>query len=105
MNKIQEIPNELKEPVFEKVFEEAAIAKLSPEEYSNYEQSLKVYRDLSSSFSTAKEEGFNRGKEDGFEEGMEKGMEKGREEEREKIIAKLRASGMSDEEISNLLKG
>ena len=43
--KFQERPKKLQERVFEKLFNEAEIAKLKPEDMKAYEESLKVYRD------------------------------------------------------------
>ena len=64
LNKLDRIPDELREGIFEKLFEVAEIAKFSPEEVQAYEDSLKSYRDLKNSLDTA------------FEEGIEKGIEK-----------------------------
>ncbi len=74
MNNITEkyinfIPKSLQEKVFLQLFESAEIAKFTPKEYQDYEDSLKYYRDLKNSLDTAKEEGLI--------EGMEKGMQKG----------------------------
>ncbi len=55
--KLDRLPGELKETVFEKFFEAAAIAKLSQEELRDYEDSLKYYRDLKNSLDTAFDEG------------------------------------------------
>ena len=88
LNKIEEIPAELKQPVFQKLFEEAEIAKFSRQEQLDYENSLKIYRDLNNSLGTARAEG--------FQEGMDR-------KERE-IISKLKARGMSADEISEILK-
>lgn len=54
-------PPKLQEKVFEKLFEQAAIANYSDEEYSHYEESLKVYRDLKNCIDTSFEEGFKLG--------------------------------------------
>ncbi|MDA8031465.1 MAG: Rpn family recombination-promoting nuclease/putative transposase, partial [Alphaproteobacteria bacterium] len=88
LNKIEEIPAELKQPVFQKLFEEAEIAKFSRQEQLDYENSLKIYRDSNNSLGTARAEG--------FQEGMDR-------KERE-IISKLKARGMSADEISEILK-
>lgn len=56
LNKLDRLPEKLKESVFEKVFEVAEIAKFSREEYISYEDSLKYYRDLKNSLDTAKDE-------------------------------------------------
>jgi len=57
LNKLDRIPDELREGIFERLFEVAEIAKFSPEEVLAYEDSLKIYRDLKNSIDTAKEEG------------------------------------------------
>ncbi len=54
LHKLDRLPENLKEQVFEKVFEVAEIAKFSREEYISYEDSLKYYRDLKNSLDTAK---------------------------------------------------
>ncbi len=62
LHKLDRLPENLKEKVFERVFEVAEIAKFSHEEYLSYEDSLKYYRDLKNSLDTAKEEGKEEGK-------------------------------------------
>ncbi len=56
LNKLDRIPDELREGIFEKLFEVAEIAKFTPQEVDAYEDSLKIYRDLKNSFDTAIEE-------------------------------------------------
>lgn len=51
---LQERPVKLQEKVFEKLFSEAEIAKLKPEDMKAYEESLKTYRDNYSVIETAK---------------------------------------------------
>ena len=50
-------PAALKERIFSKLFGEAEIAKFTPTELKEYEDSLKAYRDIKNSLDTAKEEG------------------------------------------------
>jgi len=57
LNKLDRVPDKLREQIFEKVFETAEIAKFTPEQVLSYEDSLKYYRDLKNSLDTAKEEG------------------------------------------------
>jgi predicted transposase/invertase (TIGR01784 family) len=66
LHRLQEKPVQLQEKVFEKVFSEAEIAKLNPEEMKAYEESLKIYWDNYSVIETAKIEG----REEGGKEGM-----------------------------------
>ncbi|MFO7868297.1 MAG: Rpn family recombination-promoting nuclease/putative transposase [Bacteroidales bacterium] len=54
LHKLDRIPEKLKETVFLKLFETAEIAKFSQQEYQDYENSLKYYRDLKNSLDTAR---------------------------------------------------
>lgn len=63
LNRLDRIPDKLKERIFEKLFETAEIAKFTSEQVRSYEDSLKYYRDLKNSLDTAKEEGKEEGKE------------------------------------------
>ncbi len=69
--RLQSRPAKLQEKVFDHLFKTAEIAKLTPMERGDYEESVKVYRDLKNTLDTAAEKGF----ELGLEKGMEKGME------------------------------
>ncbi|MFT5916231.1 MAG: putative transposase/invertase (TIGR01784 family) [Flammeovirgaceae bacterium] len=86
LNKLNRVPNELRESVFEKLFEVAEIAKFSKEEADAYEDSLKSYRDLKNSLDTA------------FEEGMEKGELK----KEQSFVLRLKSKNMSSTEIPEL---
>ena len=109
---MDERPSALKEKVFTKLFEEAEIAKFTPTELKEYEDSLKAYRDVKNSIDTALEKGREEGMAKGMAKGMEKGMakglakglEKGREEgmEKEKISTarRLLSMGLSEEQVS-----
>lgn len=57
LNKLDRIPDALREKIFEKLFETAEIAKFTKEQVLSYEDSLKYYRDIKNSIETAKEEG------------------------------------------------
>lgn len=56
LNRLDKVPDKLRERVFEKLFETAEIAKFIPDQVRSYEDSLKYYRDLKNSLDTAKEE-------------------------------------------------
>ena len=71
LNKLDRIPDKLRERVFDKLFQTAEIAKFNPEQVQSYEDSLKYYRDLKNSLDTAREEG----REIGIEEGKKLGIE------------------------------
>ncbi len=85
LNKLDRIPEKLRESIFDKVFATAEIAKFTPKEIRSYEDSLKYYRDLKNSLDTAKEEG----------------KDIGRLEEKEKIAKNLKELGMP---ISDIVK-
>ena len=67
----------LTDKVFDRLFEEAEIAKFTPQEMREYEASKVAYRDIKNCIDTAKQEGLAEGMEKGMEKGMELGMEKG----------------------------
>ena len=66
--KLTQRPKELCDKVFDRLFEEAEIAKFTPQEMREYETSKMAYRDIKNSVDTAKREG------------IAEGMEKGRKE-------------------------
>ena len=105
-------PKALYEKVFDQLFTAAEIAKFNPEERTEYEDSLKAFRDWYSVLSTAEHKGFALGMEEGMakgraagiEEGMAKGRAKGMEEgEKNKALAIARemlSDGMSAEAVA-----
>lgn len=65
LESFEKIPDILKEEIFEEAFKVAEIAKFTPEELLEYEESLKIYRDNINVIETAKEEGREEGREEG----------------------------------------
>ena len=92
--------------IFTKLFDAAAIARFSPTELREYEDSLKAYRDIKNSLDTAKEEGRAEGREEGRAEGKEEGRSEGREEGRAEgiaMVAKMMfAKGMDIDVIASM---
>ena len=87
LSKLQDRPKKLQERVFAKLFEEAEIAKFTPEEREAYEDSLKYYRDIKNVVDTSREEG--------------------KEEERNEIAKEMKNNGELIEKImkyTNLTK-
>jgi predicted transposase/invertase (TIGR01784 family) len=82
-------PNKLQEKIFQRLFETAEIAKFSPEEKEQYEESLKLYRDLKNVIDTS----YGDGKKDGKIE-----------EKIEGIINSLRRGKLTIEEIAEDFK-
>lgn len=69
LNKLERLPEAVKERIFDKFFKIAEIAKFSKTEQFAYEESLKNYRDLKGVLDTARDEG----KVEGIAEGIVKG--------------------------------
>jgi len=88
--KLDRLPKELREGIFEKLFEIAEIAKFTPAEEEAYEDSLKAYRDLNNSLDTAREEGWEEGRAEGREEGINTVLQ----------VLNLAKQGKSQEEIA-----
>ena len=88
--KLTQRPKELCDKVFDRLFEEAEIAKFTPQEMREYEASKMAYRDIKNSIDTAKQEG----KQEGLAEGMELGMEKGMNQKALDIARNMLADGV-----------
>ena len=76
------------------LFQIAEIAKFTPVELREYEDSLKTYRDLKNSLDTAEEKGIVKG--------MEIGRAEGRAEEKIAIAQKMKSMGFSAADISEM---
>lgn len=110
LSRLDRQPASLKEKIFSKLFAEAEIAKFTPSELHEYEDSLKSYRDIKNSITTAREEG----EKNGLEKGLKQGIEQGRKQEKIDIARKLinsglaadlvaQTTGLSAQEINDLL--
>jgi len=97
LNKLDRVPDKLRENLFDKLFETAEIARFTPEQVRSYEDSLKYYRDLKNSLDTAKEEGIIVG----FEKGIEK-VAKKMLSENEPINKIIRFTGLTQEQIEGI---
>lgn len=80
LSRLNDRPKELWDKVFDRLFEEAEIAKFSKIELKEYEDSLKAYRDIKNSLDTAMEQGFEKGREEGREVGRAEGRAEGKAE-------------------------
>ena len=85
---------------FDRFFEEAEIAKFTPQEMREYETSKMAYRDIKNSVDTAKREGIAEGMEKGMELGMAKGMEKGMNQKALEIAENMLTMGLSAEQVA-----
>ena len=80
LSTLEKRPKALRDKVFDRLFEEAEIAKFTPTELREYEDSRKAYRDLKNSLDTALRDGFMQGMEQGMAQGLEQGMAQGLEQ-------------------------
>ena len=96
LSRLDNRPSSLREKIFTKLFDAAAIARFSPNELREYEDSLKAYRDIKNSLDTAKEEGRAEGREEGRAEGREEGRAEGREDGRKEGRAEGREEGRAE---------
>ena len=70
-------PKALRDKVFDRLFEEAEIARFTPRELREYEDSCKAYRNLKNSLDTALRQGHAKGLEEGLAKGREEGLAEG----------------------------
>ena len=74
---LEKRPKKLQEKIFEKLFRAAEIAKFTPAELVEYEDSLKQYRDLKNVIDTSHSDGKIEGKIEGKVEGIVSALEIG----------------------------
>jgi predicted transposase/invertase (TIGR01784 family) len=92
LKRLGNIPEKLREKIFERIFATAEIAKLTPEEYRAYVDNLNSYRDLKNSLDYAEAKGKADGRAEGRAEGKAEGKAEGRaegEQERFKLQQRI----------------
>lgn len=123
LNRLERVPDRLRERIFERLFEVAEVAKFTREELQSYEDSLKYYRDLKNSLDTAFDEGKEQGREEGKKEGLIEGKIEGliegkiegKKEGLREVIRKgagagvdvktlANLTGLSEDEVSRIIK-
>lgn len=104
-----ERPKELQERVFEKLFRQAEIAMFSPEEYTDYEESLHNLWDITNAMNDAEMKGFGKGEQKGREEGREEGrhetllaLARQMKADNMPLDMIIKYSGLTQDEINNL---
>ena len=100
LSKLDKRPKALRDKLFDRLFEEAEIAKFTPLELREYEDSKKAYRDIKNSIDTAKREGKEEGMAEGLEKGRKEGLEKGRKEGLEKGRKEGKTEGINEEKVA-----
>ena len=110
MWKLHDLPDGLRQTVFERLFEACEIARFSPDKRLIYEKEMITERDYRNILETAREDGFAEGEAkgkaeglaDGEARGLVKGKAEGRAEEKVSIARAMLASGMEHSLISSL---
>ena len=95
LSRLMKHPAALQERIFKRLFEQAEIARYTPEERQDYEDSLKAYRDMKNVLDTAELRGLEKGRKEGRKEGIEQGTF----EERRKNAKAMKALGLPLETI------
>ena len=98
LSKLMERPAALQERVFNRLFEQAEIARFSKDELFDYEESLKVYRDLFNVVNSAEQKGIKKGFVKGKAEGLEEGILKGKLE----MAVRMKKEGLDSSLISKI---
>ncbi|MFT5916445.1 MAG: putative transposase/invertase (TIGR01784 family) [Flammeovirgaceae bacterium] len=92
LSQLQNRPKALQDRVFKKLFESAEIEKFSPQERTEYENSLKYYRDIKNVVDTSKDEG------------RIEGIIEGKKEGKKEIARKIKKAGIDVETIMKFTK-
>ena len=88
LSRLLDRPKALQDRIFDRLFEQAEIAKYSPAERREYEVSVKNYWDYNSTMKTAEQKG------------EKKGIKKGIKQEKEDTARRMKADGMTAELIA-----
>ena len=97
LGRLLDRPKALQERIFTRLFEQAEIAKYTPDERQTYETSQKHYWDYYSTMKTVEETGLAKGMARGMKEGMAQGMKEG--------MAQGLAQGMKEGKAQGLAQG
>ena len=104
LSRLLERPAALQERIFKRLFDQAEIAQFSPAERREYAESVKDYWDYYSTMKTAHKKGKAEGREEGLAEGeamgRAEGLAEGQQKEKTDTVLRLKALGLSIEQIS-----
>ena len=88
LSRLLERPKALQERIFARLFDQAEIARFTPQERREYEESIKDYWDYYSTMTTS------------YNKGIEKGIAEGKDEANRENARRMKADGMTFELIS-----
>ena len=101
LSRLLDRPKALQDRIFGKFFEQAEIARYTPEERRDYEESVKIYRDYINTVDTAHYRGFEEGRAEGRAEGIMDVARKMKEMNLS-IDAIMKATGLTKKEIERI---
>jgi predicted transposase/invertase (TIGR01784 family) len=106
LKRLEEVPDKIRERIFEKIFAAAEVAKLTYEEYRIYFNNLNAGRDYKNCMDYAKTEARAKGLAEGLAEGRAEGLAEGRAKGRAEGRTEGRAEGLAEGklEIARKLK-
>jgi predicted transposase/invertase (TIGR01784 family) len=109
LGKLEKRPIKLKERIFKKLFGQAEIANFNSIQLSEYDESLKIYRDIKNVIDTARKEGMTKGMAEGIARGKTRGKAEGKVEialimKKNRVDFEIisQSTGLSLEEINKL---
>ena len=108
--RLMERPKALQDRIFDRLFEQAEIAKYTPEERREYAESIKNYWDYYSTMKTAADkgraegraEGLVEGRAEGRAEGLVEGRTEGIEQTKRENARKMKAKGYPVADIADI---
>ena len=105
LSRLLDRPKALQDRIFKKFFEQAEIARYTPEERRDYEESVKNYRDYINTVDTAHHRGFEEGRAEGRAEGKAEGIMEVARKMKEMNLSSdaiIKATGLTKEEIERI---
>ena len=102
LSKLMERPAALQDYVFTRLFEQAEIARFSQNELFDYEESLKVYRDLFNVVDSAERKGIQKGIQKGYTKGKAEGLQEGLLKGKLETAVQMKKEGLDPSLISKI---
>ncbi len=99
LSKLLRRPKALQDRIFTRLFEQAEIARYTPQERVGYEESLKIYRDLKNVVDTAEHKGLEKGLKQGMKQGIKQGIKQGRDNGIKEVARKMKDMGLDLQQI------
>lgn len=96
LEKMEDIPQILNEPVFKQAFNAAEVANFTKGQREDYEKSRLSYIGIKQVTETAEREGLKKG----LEQGLEQGLAQGKEQKEKEMIIQMYQSGIDVAQIS-----